>query len=117
MEVQVGNAVPDFATLQTNVFEYLTVQLIAIICQILGVWFVKYAFLAFFWKLGPRDGVSHQKRIWSCAFAYTTIALIVTLALPPWQCFAVSQDFVELASTLSVAQNFHSFMLSRTSAM
>ena len=98
IKVQVHELPMDMTTYLANSYYYIAVQIAAVVCQTFGVWCVKYAFLAFFWKLGPRDGVHCQTVVWRFAMIYTTVAFLITLAVPPWRCLTGIHD---LGGTLS----------------
>ncbi|KAF1941000.1 hypothetical protein EJ02DRAFT_423457 [Clathrospora elynae] len=65
-------------------YDYTRSQTGMIICQTLGLWFIKYSFLFFFRKMGHQ--IRHQKILWWTVAVYVSIGLAISISVPPWRC-------------------------------
>lgn len=86
IKFQVHEITLDLETFLARSYDTMSVQITGILCQAVGLWCVKYAFLTFFWNLGPSDGIRSQKIVWWIGFIYTSAALVVYLGVVPWTC-------------------------------
>ncbi len=80
----------------------LIISMIATCSQLIGLWCIKYAFLAFLWNLGPKDGIKTHKIMWWFAVSYGLVALVISMAVLPWPCLITNQDWRTFASKSAI---------------
>ena len=66
---------------------FQTALVISYLLQAFGLWSIKSAFLAFFWKLGTN--VKHQRPIWWTVAVWNAICFAIWVGTATWKCVAV----------------------------
>ena len=61
--------------------------------NLIGLWCIKFAFLAFFRRLGRK--VKGQKLVWYCVFAFTLAGLAISVGVCYYPCIFASYEFEE----------------------
>ncbi|KAF2832686.1 hypothetical protein CC86DRAFT_401435 [Ophiobolus disseminans] len=79
--------------------DFIIVQSPSTICQNLGLWFVKFSFMFFFWKMSNQ--IRKQRLLWWAVMTYVSITLPIALAMAPWSCFDSRRGLVTLVERCS----------------
>lgn len=78
------NVITNSTDILAQVVDFMRTDSALLIIWILSMWFVKFSFLAFFGKLG--HNVRRQRLLWRIALVGTVATLIITLAIPSYDC-------------------------------
>jgi hypothetical protein len=81
---QMSGKLPLDETFWHNLVSYINIETGALICQIIGLWCIKYSFLFFFRNLGWH--LRYQKIMWWIIFAFVTIGFPIYVGYIPWSC-------------------------------
>ena len=85
-DISTGAALLELSSFDRYYGAFARSSLTNILLSGLGIWCIKFAFLAFFRRLG--QNVRHQRVLWWVAFGVTVACLGVYMGVPTWHCFA-----------------------------
>ncbi|MCJ1246637.1 hypothetical protein MMC30_003846 [Trapelia coarctata] len=103
------NAITGSTDILAQVADFMRTDSTLLIIWVLTMWFVKFSFLAFFWKLG--HNVRRQRLLWWIALVWTVATLIVSFAIPNYDCsFGTDSGILRCATSSSGIRRFRTIL-------